>query len=72
MALATVVGLVAVAAGDPALLGVQAREELAAAGSIARALELATGTGVPPRNQAERTLMARLREAAAEYRKAAR
>ena len=52
------------------LLGSRAREALAPAGSIIRALDLLNGTGGPARSDAERALAERLREAEAEWRKA--
>jgi len=60
----------AVANGDPVVLGDVARETLAAAGSISRALDLARGTGAPPRTPAEQALAEQLREAMNEYREA--
>ena len=60
----------AVAAGDPVLLGDRAREQLAAAGSIPRALDLLYGRGTPPRTTAESALAELLQEAQAEYRRA--
>jgi hypothetical protein len=47
----------------PVVLGDQAAERLAAAGSIDRALDLMTGRGVPPRNAAEAALADELRTA---------
>lgn len=55
----------AVARGDPALLGSYAREELAAAGSISRTLELLDGGS--PRTPQEHLLQLRLRDALREY-----
>jgi hypothetical protein len=60
----------AVASGDPAILGDLARETLAAAGSISRALDLLRGSGAPPRTSAERALAEQLREADNEFREA--
>jgi hypothetical protein len=53
----------ALAAGQPIVLGDLAAEQLAAAGSISRALDLWNGNGRPPENDAEDTLMRALREA---------
>jgi len=50
----------AVAASQPILLGEDASEYLAAAGSLGRAVELMHGTGLPPRNAAEQALAAEL------------
>jgi hypothetical protein len=55
--------------GDPVLLGGQAREALAAAGSIQRGLDLMYGRAVPASAE-ERALAERLRESLAEYRRA--
>lgn len=52
----------AMAQGDPILLGGRAREEFAAAGSLARVVELLEGRGAPPSTPAERGLQARLQE----------
>lgn len=60
----------AVARGNPVLLGSQAREELAAAGSIERGLDLLYGRGAAPTTPEEAALAQRLREAHAEYRSA--
>jgi hypothetical protein len=60
----------ALAQGDPVLLGSRAREEFAAAGSLARAVELLEGRGSPPRTPAERALQTRLREEYGELRRA--
>lgn len=57
----------AVALADPVLLGGYAREELAPAGDLARALELLGGTGASPRTAHERELQGRLQEARREY-----
>lgn len=54
----------ALAAGQPIILGEQAAEQLAAAGSISRALDLLDGRGRPPDNGAEVALAAGLRDAA--------
>lgn len=53
----------ALAAGQPIILGDLAAEQLAAAGSIHRALDLLSGRGRPPDNDAEATLAAALRDA---------
>ena len=53
----------ALAAGQPIILGDLAAEQLAAAGSIPRALDLLDGRGRPPDNEAEATLMEALRDA---------
>jgi hypothetical protein len=53
----------ALAAGQPIILGDLAAEQLAAAGSIPRALDLLSGRGRPPDNDAEATLAAALRDA---------
>lgn len=53
----------ALAAGQPIVLGDLAAEQLAAAGSISRALDLWDGNGRPPENDAEDMLMRALREA---------
>ncbi|MER9291494.1 hypothetical protein NKI71_14725 [Mesorhizobium sp. M0510] len=53
------------AQGQPIILGEQAAEQLAAAGSIGRAVDLLDGTGRPPDNRAEETLTAELRAASA-------
>jgi hypothetical protein len=60
----------AIACGDPTILGDFAREKLAAAGSISRALDLLRGTGAPPRTPSERALAEQLRDAFGEYRRA--
>jgi hypothetical protein len=60
----------AVATGDPAILGDTARETLAAAGSISRALDLMKGKGAPCRTPAEQALAEQLRDALQEYREA--
>jgi len=60
----------AVANRDPAILGDYAKEALAAAGSVSRALDLLKGTGAPPRTPAERALSEQLRDAMREYREA--
>lgn len=53
----------AVSEGNPVLLGLQAKEELAAAGSIGRAIELMLGVGPEPRTYEETILQRRLQEA---------
>lgn len=53
----------ALAAGQPIILGDLAAEQLAAAGSISRALDLLDGRGRPPDNEAEAALAAGLRDA---------
>lgn len=53
----------ALATGQPIILGDLAAEQLAAAGSLSRALDLLDGRGRPPDNEAEATLAAGLREA---------
>jgi hypothetical protein len=60
----------AVVNSDPAVLGDFARETLAAAGSVSRALDLLRGTGAPPRTTAEQALAEQLRDAYTEYREA--
>jgi hypothetical protein len=60
----------AVACGDPVLIGSQAREELAAAGSLGRAVDLMHGRTKPGTTE-EQLLQIRLQEALSEYRKAA-
>ncbi|MBY0336850.1 MAG: hypothetical protein K2X11_09560 [Acetobacteraceae bacterium] len=47
----------------PSVLGDVAAEQLAAAGSIDRAIELMTGAGAPPRNAGEENLARTLRAA---------
>lgn len=59
----------AVDCGDPALIGSQAREELAAAGSLGRAVDLLRGRA-RPRTAEERALQARLQEALGEHQQA--
>jgi hypothetical protein len=59
----------AIACGDPVLIGSRAREELAAAGSLGRAVELMRGR-VKPRTTEEKALQARLQEALGEYQEA--
>jgi hypothetical protein len=61
---------VAAVAGAPVLLGSRAEEELAAAGSIPRALELLHGTGLPPQSPQEHALGQQLRAIHAEYQQA--
>ena len=53
----------ALMSGQPIVLGDLAAEQLAAAGSISRALDLWHGRGRAPENEAELTLMEALREA---------
>lgn len=53
----------ALAAGEPTILGDAAAEQLAAAGSITRALDLLDGRGRPPDNRAEAALATELRAA---------
>lgn len=53
----------ALATGQPIILGDLAAEQLAAAGSISRALDLLDGRGRPPDNEAEAALAAGLRDA---------
>lgn len=53
----------ALAAGQPIILGDLAAEQLAAAGSIARAFDLLDGRGRPPDNRAEAALAEELRAA---------
>ncbi len=60
----------ALAGRHPVVLGDLAAEQLAAAGSIDRALELMAGSGVPPRNAAEATLAAELQAADQAFRRA--
>jgi hypothetical protein len=57
----------AAARGDPALLGGPAREALAPAGSLGRALELLEGRGAAPCTPEETALAERLREALTAY-----
>jgi len=59
----------AAACGDPVLIGSQAREELAAAGSLGRAVDLLRGRA-QPRTAEERALQARLQQSLGEYRQA--
>jgi hypothetical protein len=54
----------ALTAGQPIVLGDAAAEQLAAAGSITRALDLLDGRGRPPDNRAEAALATELRAAA--------
>ena len=56
--------------GDPVLLGGRAREELAAAGSIERGLELMYGRGPAPASPEQAALAEQLQDALTEYRKA--
>ncbi|WP_375396405.1 hypothetical protein [uncultured Sphingomonas sp.] len=55
----------ALAGGQPIILGDLAAEQLAAAGSIARAIDLLDGRGRPPNNRAEAALSVELRAASA-------
>jgi hypothetical protein len=59
-ALAPVCKTQALREGNPSLLGDEAREELAVARSLGRAIELMNGNGLPPRNDEERVLRNRL------------
>jgi hypothetical protein len=60
----------ALAAGDPVLLGDAAREELAAAGSLSRALALLHTQGSAPSTAQEQALQTRLQEALQTYERA--
>ena len=60
----------ACAAGEPAVIGDMARELLAPAGTVTRALDLMNGRGVPPRTAEEVALAEQLQEAFSEYRRA--
>lgn len=60
----------AIAAADPVVLGDSARELLAPAGTLSRAVDLLQGRGAPPRTPAEQAVAERLRESFLEYRKA--
>jgi hypothetical protein len=60
----------AVQSQNPVLLGIQAREEFAAAGSLGRTLELLRDQGAPPRTAEERALREELQETYFEYRRA--
>jgi hypothetical protein len=60
----------ALAGSEPAILGDNARELLAAAGTISRALDLMNGRGGDPRTLEERILAEQLQEALAVYRRA--
>src|SRR5690606_7049693 len=53
------------AQGNSVILGDQAAEQLAAAGSLNRAMDLLNGTGRPPDNRAEAVLAAELQAASA-------
>jgi hypothetical protein len=59
----------AVACSDPVLIGSRAREELAAAGSLSRAVDLMHGRAKPKTSE-ERLLQIRLQEALGGYRQA--
>ena len=59
----------AIACGDPVLIGSQAREELAAAGSLGRAVSLMRGQG-QPRTVEERALQRRLQDTFIAYQQA--
>jgi hypothetical protein len=58
------------AAGEPAIIGDTARELLAPAGTISRALDLMNGRGAPPRTAEELALAEQLQEAFSQYRRA--
>jgi hypothetical protein len=58
------------AAGEPIILGEQAAEQFAPAGTLTRVLDLLNGRGAPPRTPAESILAELLRSADAELRKA--
>lgn len=57
----------AVTLGNPVLLGTRAGEELAAAGSIGRTIDLLRNRGRPARTQAEASLQAELQDVLREY-----
>jgi len=57
----------AVALGNPVLLGTRAGEELAAAGSIGRTIDLLQNRGRPARTPAEASLQAELQDVLREY-----
>jgi hypothetical protein len=59
----------ALVAGDPMILGEQAAEQLAPAGTLVRALDLLNGRGGAARTRAEAILAEELRAAYAEYRR---
>jgi hypothetical protein len=58
------------AAGDPVILGELAAEQLAAAGTLSRALDLLNSRGAPVRSAGEAILAEELRKADAELRRA--
>jgi hypothetical protein len=58
----------AIVVGDPVLLSIDAKEELAAAGSLTRALDLLRGRGAPPRTAQEAALQQRLQDEDQAYR----
>jgi hypothetical protein len=60
----------ACAAGEPAIIGDMARELLAPAGTVTRALDLMNGRGAPPRTAEESALAEQLQEAFSQYRRA--
>jgi hypothetical protein len=60
----------ALTTSQPVVLGDLAAEQLAAAGTITRALDLLNGRGAPPRNPAEAALAAQLHDADTELRRA--
>jgi hypothetical protein len=60
----------ALTTSQPIVLGDLAAEQLAAAGTITRALDLLNGRGAPPRTAAEAALATQLREADTELRRA--
>jgi hypothetical protein len=60
----------ACAAGEPTIIGDGARELLAPAGTVSRALDLMNGRGAPPRTPEEWALAEQLREGIADYRRA--
>lgn len=62
----------AMAAGDPVILGEQAAEQFAAAGTLSRVLELLNARGPAPRTAAESILAEQLQSADTELRKAVR
>ena len=59
----------AMANGEPVVIGDRARELLAPAGTITRAIDLMNGKGAPPRNVEERVLAEQLREGLTAYRR---
>jgi hypothetical protein len=60
----------ACAAGEPTIIGDKARELLAPAGTVTRALDLMNGRGAPPRTAEESALAEQLQEAFSQYRRA--